>query len=367
MTQDGIEMDWLPDLQGLIEAAGRDGASSLNLNGRALESLPESLRSLTALSQLGVNVNRLTVLPDWLGGLTGLTSLGLSGNQLTALPHRLGNLTGLTELFVGGNQLSGLPESLGNLTALRRLGLSGNQLAALPDWLGNLTDLTWLDLSGNRLNTLPDWVGNLTGLTELFVGGNQLSGLPESLGNLTALRRLDLSGNRLTTLPDWLGNLTGLTRLDLTGNSLTTLPERLGNPAAGEHPSGAPLHAWTGDAQVIVADAADLDATLGGASGGVTLTGEDGARLLHIILDGDRSSLVWEGDDDVLISWGPVPPGAPPGQIARDAEDAFDDPWFAIADEDSFGDITEDDARQAGYEFLRTGRRPANIQWLDKP
>jgi hypothetical protein len=298
MTQDGIEMDWLPDLQDLIEAAGRDGASSLNLNGRALESLPESLRSLTALSQLDVNVNRLTVLPGWLGGLTGLTSLGLSGNQLTALPHRL---------------------------------------------------------------------GNLTGLTELFVGGNQLSGLPESLGNLTALRRLDLSGNRLTTLPDWLGNLTGLTRLDLTGNSLTTLPERLGNPAAGEHPSGAPLHAWTGDAQVIVADAADLDATLGGASGGVTLTGEDGARLLHIILDGDRSSLVWEGDDDVLISWGPVPPGAPPGQIARDAEDAFDDPWFAIADEDSFGDITEDDARQAGHEFLRTGRRPANVQWLDKP
>jgi Leucine-rich repeat (LRR) protein len=360
-------MDWLPDLQDLIETARRDGASALNLNGRALDSLPESLGSLTTLTQLDVNGNRLTVLPDCLGGLTGLTSLGLSRNQLATLPLWLGNLTGLTELWVGGNQLSGLPESLGNLTALRRLGLSGNQLAVLPDWLGNLTGLTWLDLSGNRLTALPEWLGNLTGLTELRVGGNQLSGLPESLGNLTALRRLDLSGNRLTVLPDWLGSLPAITRLDLIGNPLTVLPEWLGNPAVGEHPSGTPLHAWIGDAPVTVTGLADLDAILDRVPGGVTLTSEDGEWRLHIILDGDRSSLVWEGDHDVLIGWGPVPPGAPSGQIAGDAADAFDDPWFAAAGEDFFGDITEDDARQAGHEFLRTGRRPTNIQWVDKP
>jgi Leucine-rich repeat (LRR) protein len=284
--------------QDLIETARRDGASSLNLNGCVLDSLPQSLRSLTTLTRLDVNGSRLTVLPDWLGGLTGLTSLGLSRNRLT---------------------------------------------------------------------TLPDWLGNLTGLTELFVGGNQLSGLPESLGNLTALRRLDLSGNRLTVLPDWLGGLTGLTRLDLIGNPLTIVPDWLGNPTVREHPPGAALHAWTGDAPVTVTGAADLDAILDRTPGGVTLTSEDGARRLHITLDGDRSNLVWEGDDEFLVSWGPVPPGVPPGQIAGDAADAFDDPWFAAAVEDSFGDITQDDARQAGHEFLRTGRRPANILWVDKP
>ena len=291
-------MDRLPDLQDLIEAARRDGASSLNLSGRALDSPPESLRSLTTLTQLDVNGSRLTVLPDWLGGLTSLTSLGLSGNQLAAL---------------------------------------------------------------------PDWLGNLAGLTELWVGGNQLPGLPESMGKLTALRRLDLSGNRLTVLPDWMGGLTGLTRLDLIGNPLTMLPEWLGNPAVGEHPPGAPLQARMGDAPVTVTGAADLDAILDRVPGGLTLTSQDGTRRLHVILDGGRSNLVWEGDHDVLISWGPAPPGAPPGQIASDAEHAFDDPWFAAAGEGSFGDITEDDARQAGHEFLRTGRRPANIQWVDKP
>lgn len=291
-------MDWLPDHQDLIETARRDGASSLNLNGCVLDSLPESVRSLTTLTQLDVNGSRLTVLPDWLGGLTGLTSLGLSRNRLT---------------------------------------------------------------------TLPDWLGNLTGLTELFAGGNQLSGLPESLGNLTALRRLDLSGNRLTVLPDWLGGLPALTRLDLIGNPLTILPDWLGNPAVREHPPGAALHAWTGDAPVTVTGAADLDAILDRTPGGVTLTSQDDARHLHITLDGDRSSLVWEDDDEFLLSWGPVPPGVPPGQIAGDAADAFDDPWFAAAVEDSFGDITQHDARQAGHEFLRTGRRPANILWVDQP
>jgi hypothetical protein len=359
-------MDRLPDLQDLIETARRDGALSLNLNGRALDSLPESLRSLTTLTQLDVNGNRLTMLPAWLSGMTGLTSLGLSGNQLAALPDWLG-MTGLTELWVGGNQLSELPESLGNLTALRRLGLSGNQLAALPGWLGNLSDLTWLDLSENRLTALPDWLGNLTGLTELRVGGNQLSELPESLGNLTALRRLDLSGNRLAVLPDWPGSLPALTRLDLMGNPLTALPGWLGNPAVGEHRPGGPLDARRGNASVPVSGAVDLDAILDRAPSGVTLTSEDGARLLQIILNGDRSSLVWEGDDEFLVSWGPVPPGAPPGQIARNAKDALDDPWFVADDEGYFGDITEDDARRAGHEFLRTGRRPDNIQWLDKP
>jgi hypothetical protein len=199
------------------------------------------------------------------------------------------------------------------------------------------------------------------------VGGNQLSELPESLGNLTALRRLDLSGNRLAVLPDWPGSLPALTRLDLMGNPLTAVPGWLGDPAVGEHRPGGPLDARRGNASVPVSGAVDLDAILDRAPSGVTLTSEDGARLLQIILNGDRSSLVWEGDDEFLVSWGPVPPGAPPGQIARNAEDALDDPWFVADDEGYFGDITEDDARRAGHEFLRTGRRPDNIQWLDKP
>ncbi|WBB69039.1 Imm1 family immunity protein [Micromonospora sp. WMMD812] len=266
-----------------------------------------------------------------------------------------------------------LPESLGELTGLTWLGLSNNQLTVLPDSLGNLTSLTWLDLAHNHLSTLPEWLSNLTALTRLDLTGNRLTALPDSLGNLTALTHLYLTENHLTVLPDSLGNLTALTRLDLAGNLLTVLPQSLAHLTAGEHPVNAPLQAWTEDiGTTTVADPADLDALFDRIPrdhrSGIELASEDGKRRLHITLDGARSGLFWEGEADVMVSWGPVPPGAPPGQTAGDADYAINDPWFTPAGADPFDiEITEEQARQAGHEFLRTGRRPTNIQWVDKP
>jgi Leucine rich repeat/Immunity protein Imm1 len=308
-------MDWLEDQ---IEAVRRSGGSSLDLSGRSLETLPESL----------------------------------------------GSLTGLTRLILVNNQLSALPAWLGNLTALTRLGLGGNRLTVLPGWLGNLTALTWLGLSGNRLSALPESLGNLTALTWLDLANNQLSVLPEWLGNATALTRLDLSGNQLSALPESLANLTTLTRLDLAGNHLTVLPEWLSNPTGREHPVNASLQAWIDGTSTTVAGAADLDAILDRVPpSGLSLISEDGVRTLHIILDRDRSGLVWEDEADIMMSWGPAPPGAPPGQTAGGTVEPWDDPWFTDEPEG----VTEELARQAGQEFLRTGRRPTNVQWVDKP
>jgi Leucine-rich repeat (LRR) protein len=282
------------------------------------------------------------------------------------LPEWLGNLTALTQVGLGGNRLTVLPESLGNLTALTWLGLSGNQLQALPESIGRLTALTWLDLANNQLSALPQWVGGLTTLRELDLTRNRLTVLPDSLGDLTALTRLILTENQLTELPDSLGTLTALTRLDLAGNQLTALPEWLSNPIAGES-MNAPLQAWIDGTPTTVAGPADLDTILDRVpASGVSLISEDGARSLHITLHGDRSALVWESEDEIMLSWGPVPPGAPPGQTAADAEYAFSDPWFTPADAEPF-DLPEAQARQAGHEFLRTGRRPINVQWVDKP
>lgn len=318
-----------------IEAARRSRASSLDLSRRALDALPESLRELTALTELKLADNRLTVLPDWLGDLTSLTRLGLGGNHLTALP-----------------------DSLGDLTALAWLGLSGNQLTVLPESLRNLTALTWLDLTGNHLSAAPDWLGDLTALTRLDLARNRLTALPDSLGRLTKLTHLSLTGNHLTALPEPLGKLTALTRLDLVGNPLTVPPEPLARPD-----NGGRLQAWIDDTCTTVVSPADLDAVLDRArGGGVSLCGDDGGRTLFITVNGDRSGLSWEDESDLMLSWGPVPPGAPGGQTAGDYEDALSDPWFT-----GETDLTEEQARHAGHEFLRTGRRPTNVQWIDKP
>jgi Leucine-rich repeat (LRR) protein len=330
-------------IQDRIEAARRSGASSLDLSGLSLATLPESLRDLTFLTRLLLPGNRLTVLPEWLGDLRALTRLGLGDNQLTTLP-----------------------ESLGNLTALTWLGLSGNHLRALPESVTGLAALTWLDLARNQLSTLPQSVGGLTALTRLDLTGNRLTSLPESLGDLSALTWLFLTDNQLTSLPESLAGLTALTRLDLAGNQLTALPKWLSDPISGE-PMTTTLQAWIDGTCTTVAGPVDLDAVLDRVPpSGVSLVSADGERSLHITLDGDRSGLVWESEEEIMISWGPVPPGAPPGQAVGDAEYAWSDPWFSVEGGEPF-EITDEQARQAGHGFLRTGRRPVTVQWVDKP
>ena len=203
-------------------------ASRLDLSGRQLTALPESLGQLTQLRSLDLFDNQLTALPEWLGQLTQLQSLDLFNNQLTALPEALGQLTQLQSLDLSDNQLTALPESLGQLTQLQSLNLSDNQLTALPEALGQLTQLQSLNLFNNQLTALPEALGQLTQLQSLNLSNNQLTALPEALGQLTQLQSLDLFNNQLTALPEWLGQLTQLQSLYLSYNQLTALPESLG-------------------------------------------------------------------------------------------------------------------------------------------
>jgi hypothetical protein len=191
-----------------------------------------------------------------------------------------------------------------------------------------------------------------SGASSLDLSGRSLGSLPESLGSLTALT---------------LGTLAALARLDLTGNRLTVVPEWLRDPVAREQPVKSAAQAWIDGTCTTVTGAADLDAILDRVpSSGLSLISEDGVRSLHVTLAGGRSGLVWEAEDEMMLSWGPVPPGAPPGMTAGDAEDVFSDPWFTVEGAEPF-EITEGQARRAAHEFLHTGRRPTNVQWADQP
>jgi hypothetical protein len=125
------------------------------------------------------------------------------------------------------------------------------------------------------------------------------------------------------------------------------------------------MQAWIDSTATTVADVAALDAILGTEPPKeVTLVSADGERTLHVSFRGNASGLYWEADADVLLAWGSVPPGAPAGQVV---EDAYDDPWFAIPDGAESFEITAAQARHAAHEFVRTGERPTNVQWIVKP
>jgi Leucine-rich repeat (LRR) protein len=215
-----------------IEEAMANQASSLDLAGLGLDSLPPALGRLTQLTELNLGRNRLTGLPGWIGGLTSLTRLNLTGNRLTSLPDQLGDLTALTELSLRGNQLAALPDAVGNLGRLADLDATGNQLTDLPGRIGDLAALTSLDLTGNQLTGLPAGIGDLRKLVSLSLTRNHLSVLPEEIGRLVQLIHLHLAWNRLTALPESIGHLKALTRLDLSRNHLRSLPARVGELVA---------------------------------------------------------------------------------------------------------------------------------------
>ncbi|MFI7517990.1 Imm1 family immunity protein [Micromonospora globbae] len=128
------------------------------------------------------------------------------------------------------------------------------------------------------------------------------------------------------------------------------------------------MQVWIDGTATTVTDVAELDTILGDEPPGeVTLASDAAWRTLHISFWRDRAGLYWESETDILLAWGPVPPGAPGNQVVGDAEYAYDDPRFALPDGIEPFEVTHAEARQAAHEFLRTDGRPTNVQWVVKP
>lgn len=277
--------DWISELVNLTR---------LSADNNQLTALPDSIGKLTKLSELTLRGNRIAKLPESLGNLADLTKLDINNNQLAALPETLAHLTSLTELYLGDNELTELPEYVGNFRSLARLDADNNQLGQIPDSIGNLTNLSEVDLGANLLTVLPDSVGNLTSLTTLYLGYNLLDTLPASIGNLSSLTRLTLRNNKLTTLPESLGKLTRLARLSLEGNTLSNIePEII---AAGTAAIISYLHAsqdetvpqWTSKL-VVVGDSSagktSLIKALHGQSHNPAEPSTHGLTITELLLD----------------------------------------------------------------------------------
>ena len=154
--------------------------------------------------------------------------LQIRGKKLASLPESIGNLTSLEILHLVANELKTLPESIGNLKSLKTLELGFNDLTILPESIGNLKSLQTLDLHANKLTSVPESISDLKELNSIDLGFNRLEIFPKPLLNLNSLQKLDLSDNALSSLPDISSRLPFLEELDLHSNNLTIIPESLG-------------------------------------------------------------------------------------------------------------------------------------------
>ncbi|MHA2182868.1 MAG: leucine-rich repeat domain-containing protein, partial [Promethearchaeota archaeon] len=123
--------------------------------------------------------------------------LNLCGKGLAYLPESISQLKLLQTLDLRNNNLNELPESIGKLKFLEELIVHDNALQSIPDSIGNLTNLGILHLDNNDLTTLPDTICNLNTNAPIGLTYNKIGSLSEKILNYYKawILELDLVGN----------------------------------------------------------------------------------------------------------------------------------------------------------------------------
>jgi len=105
----------------------------LNICGKGLNYLPESIIQLQYLQTLDLRNNNLTELPESIGNLEFLEELILHDNVIKSVPKSIGNLKNLISLHLDNNELTTLPDTICNLKTWYPIGLTNNKIGSLSE------------------------------------------------------------------------------------------------------------------------------------------------------------------------------------------------------------------------------------------
>ena len=239
----------------------------LHCANNSLQTLPNTIGSMTALKSIDVHNNNLKLLPPEIWQIVTLEGLNATSNLLSAFPKPPSVHSSISSSASGlGEELNTSPSketvpasrknssvSVGRMAkimsqetvssmrkdssastmtsrtantiaqSLRVLMLGDNRLGDdVFEQISFLTELRVLNLSYNEIYEIPTGaLSRLTQLAELYISGNELSSLPaDDLERMGTLRILHLNCNKLQTLPAELGKIRRLHVLDVGSNSL---------------------------------------------------------------------------------------------------------------------------------------------------
>jgi Leucine-rich repeat (LRR) protein len=207
----------------------------LDLSGKKLKELPESIKKLVNLQELKLDGNDLKILPEFISELKHLEILSLTANPGIDLEKSfpvIAKIETLRELWLRENKIKSVPnniELLAKNSNLELLHLGSNLIKTLPESLGKLKSLKYLDVEMNfQLEKLPVSIGELKELRTLDLEENSLTEVPLEITKLKNLYDLDLQSNKLTKLPEGMSKMKSLKHLNLSGNPIHLLPTDLG-------------------------------------------------------------------------------------------------------------------------------------------
>ncbi len=213
--------EWLLEQKAIDESVvAAEALKRLDLSGRSLEELPESIGLLSGLVVLNLAGNKLTSLPESVANLKMLNNLDIRRNRFTVLPELLSSLN-LRSLNASGNKISDI-SVLKGCRDLRVLDLSSNDLASVEGMLSTQSELRTLNLSGNFIKEMDSAFGALVHLERLNLSANVLTRIPKSVEVMRELVEINLSDNRISAIDEAFFYLS-LETVDLSSNQLRSL------------------------------------------------------------------------------------------------------------------------------------------------
>lgn len=192
----------------------------LDLSGRDLESLPDSVGMLQDMIALNLSNNRLSILPKSLSTLQHLGNLDIRRNAFVSLPAWLADIP-LRSLNAASNTLTDV-SVLHMCRELRVLDLSGNAIETLQGCLHPENEIRTLNLSENYIKQLDTCFAGMRYVERLNLSGNMLTHIPVQIGMLESVEMLDLSDNRIATLDETFFSLDAES-VNLASNRLETV------------------------------------------------------------------------------------------------------------------------------------------------
>eukprot|EP01125_Pyxidicula_operculata_P005274 TRINITY_DN1898_c0_g2_i7.p1 TRINITY_DN1898_c0_g2~~TRINITY_DN1898_c0_g2_i7.p1 ORF type:complete len:803 (-),score=116.64 TRINITY_DN1898_c0_g2_i7:924-3332(-) len=196
----------------------------LDISLNIIDTLSDSLGTLSSLKFVDVSHNNLTALPDSAGSLLVMETFNVSHNRIDALNDGLASLINLKTLIFDRNHIVTMPDGYNNLNVTHMSG-SNNRITSLnPNLVSFYRNMQYLDLSGNDISSIPVEL-QFPMIKHLDLSYNPIDYMfPTSFYSLTNVEILDLSNTHLNGVISPLDNLTRLVELRLSSNSITNLP-----------------------------------------------------------------------------------------------------------------------------------------------
>ncbi|XP_070582056.1 uncharacterized protein [Ptychodera flava] len=211
---------------GVKPSRDKNGDSVLDLCGRHLMAVPESVFIHTNIDILRLSENRLTVLPAAATSLKLLRVLELRKNSLEVFPEPILEMRQLRSVDLSFNKLSSVSKGVTNLINLTVLLLNNNNFKKFPEEVCQIKNLERLDLSNCNIERIPGALSRLRALADLDVSNNKIAEISGEIYANKNLSSLNLSNNKLEKLPALLCvELKKLDDLTLKGNDLKEPPK----------------------------------------------------------------------------------------------------------------------------------------------